>query len=215
MSHRVTPFLLMAVTLVACTRELPTNPKVGLKPLFAKPGSGTLISLADGFVATSVRVNNESQDPSRLRLRENGGYTASINLDETHGSAPAACKTVGDAAVALGLVPFLIDALRDRTVFAGDVNLATLGTADSYNEVAVFWVDGDRSYYLTIGQTNPSDATFPGVFPSVIRNGSVYSFSGGILTLRVNYLEAKGNRPRNASLVCPNSDVVEMIYSAS
>jgi hypothetical protein len=94
-----------------------------------------------------------------------------------------------------------------RTKFIGNVNLAAIGGASWVHQVAVHWTEGSRSYYVTIGQTTQSDATFPNQYPTVNQAGNVYTYSGGVVTVRVNY-----NKTKNASLVCPNLDVVDLTF---
>lgn len=204
------PVLIVTVA-AACTGDVPTNPERVSDPLLAK-GVVEYASLSGGIEAAPFAVENSSRDPNRLAIRAPDGYLAAINLQATYESATAACKTVGDATVALALKPLLFSPADARTRFFFDVDLLALGTANAFHEVQVFWDDpaNKRQLYLTIGQTNPSDASFPNQFPTVSRTGSVYSLTGGIVTLRTNY----GKPVRNASLVCPNLDAVHMTYPA-
>ena len=206
---RSTYFAVLALTVGACARELPTAP-LGTEPLFAKPWGGTSAALSGGFQAATFPVNNEVRGSSNtIALTNIGDYSATIDLENTHASAPGACQTVGDATEALALVGRLKDGVRTRTKFAGQVNLAALSSASWVHETAVAWTEGSRTYFVTIGQTSQSDATFPGVYPTVTPSGSTYTYSGGIVTVRVNY-----NKTKNASLVCHNLDVVELTYPA-
>jgi hypothetical protein len=212
MSHRLKLPVLIGIIAAACTGEGATAPAIGGDLLLAK-WSGEFASAADGIVAASIAVNNESRDINRIRLQNTAAYLGAINLDATHASAQNnACQTVGDANVALGLIPYLTHPSTSRTHFGFSVSLPELGLATSTHHMGVFWDEPatKRQLYLTIGKTNPSDATFPNQFPIVNQTGSVYTLTGGIVTLRVSY----GKPVRNASLVCPNLDAVSVTYPA-
>jgi hypothetical protein len=211
MSRRLKLPFLFGMIAAACTGEGSTAPAMIADPLLAK-WSGDFASVDGGIDAAAFAVNNVSNDPSWIRLREAGGYFAAVDLQNTHASATGACQTVGDANVALSLKPYLGDVSKMRTRFFFDVGLPELNFASAKHEVAVFWDEptNKRQLYLTIGQTNPSDATFPNQFPTVSKTGSVYTLTGGIVTLRASY----GKPIKHASLVCPNRDAVNMTYPA-
>jgi hypothetical protein len=195
----------LAFLLGACTRESPTTPIVGSDAPLAKGGSSQSASLAWGFVATSIAVRDLGS--TTIRLTSVAGFNASIALANTQASAPGACVALGDPAETAGLESRLVADDGPRTKFIGNVNLAAIGSASWVHQVAVHWTEGSRSYYVTIGQTTQSDGPFPNQYPTVTQAGNVYTYSGGTVTVRVNY-----NKTKNASLVCPNLDIVDLSF---